>query len=192
MNADKLYEDILKLLALIKDDEEKLTIVLSYLEKQILNEYQVEKKMTLPEKYKNTILQIADAIDTGIVCFLNPDTMEIEQVQNSTIFDLEEYKEQNDDMLDEFGMNYQNWDNYIKFEPLERDEVYRIMENFTSETDDTKLAGKLEDALSSPQPEPEFIRVISQYGKNTQWVKYKKQQTINRVKTQLLNELRLI
>jgi hypothetical protein len=191
MEASKLYNDIQELLLVIKDDEEKLMNVISYLEKLILNEYKTENKKALPEEYKDTILQIADAIDTGVVCFLNPETMEIEQVQNRTIFDLNEYEEQNDDMLDEFGMNYFNWDDYIKFEPLERDEIYRIMENFITQQDNVKFAEKLEDVLSSPQPEIGFIKAVREFGQNDQWVKYKKQETINHVKAKLLNELRL-
>lgn len=191
MKSEELYVDIIGMLSLIDNDEEKLMAVLNFLENQILNDGINPKNNELPEEYRSTILQIAHAIERGFVCYLNPDTLEIEQVENRGIFENEAYNEQNEDLLDEYDLSNAKWDDRIKFEPLDSNDVLLIMQKFVTQLNDEGLSRKLESVLGEENPVTKFRRIIEKSDKRSAWKAYRDQATIDYVKTRLLDQMRL-
>lgn len=191
MEPKFLYEDILGMLTIIKDDEKKLIEVLTCLENQILGTENRKKKNAISPEYRETIMQIATALENDFVCYLNPDTLEIEQLPRSTVFNMDDYEEQNDDMIDEFDMNYMKWDNYIKFEPPGPNELLIMMEKYVSQLKDSRIGSKLVTALDKINPVSSFIKVINASSQKEDWEEFRQQETINYVNDTLTNKMRL-
>lgn len=74
----------------------------------------------IPEKVIN---EIAGLIDCGLICFLNPETLEIETIMGNSYYD--DYS----DMRDEIFSRIDNWPKCIEIVPPESWEGFKIMEN---------------------------------------------------------------
>jgi len=192
MEANFLYQDILGMLSIIKNDTDKLMAVLSCLENEILGENRVKKDTEISAEYRDTIMQIADSVCNGFINFLNPETMEIEQLQRNTTYDSEEYEELNDDMIDEYGMNYMKWDNYIKFEPPGPTDLIRIMEKFVSQLKNSLIGSKLVNSLEGPTPISSFLRIVEKENCGQEWEQFRKNETLNYVNDILTNKMRTL
>ena len=192
MDTKKQYARIMDMLDMIKDKPEKLSKVLGFLDQLIVSDDGVDHSANIPEEYREIVYQIADIIDQGEVCYLNPDTMEIQQVSEENLYDSSEtFQEQNDDMLDEYDLDYMKWDNRVRFEPLEKDELYNIMQKFVDKVDDQQLSRKLENALEKDNPTAYFSDVIHNTELESDWMIYKNAETRNYVNAVLQDVLRL-
>jgi hypothetical protein len=174
MRTEELYQYILEKLYNIKDDKVKLTHLLNWLDEEDLDEINGYVPGEIPEEYKSIISQITDALNKGFVCFLNPYTFEIEQVQGKGIFDYEEYEEQNEDMIDEYGLNYIKWDDYIKFEPFDRTELLGKMEKFVFRSGDNKLKQQLGTDIEEERPIFRCMKVFEKAGRMEDWLSFKR------------------
>jgi len=68
----------------------------------------------LPQKYTEVVNQIAGSIDAGLVCYLNPDTLETDgfpQQLLSEIFDDEENEDE--DPENKFELKYTQWESIL-------------------------------------------------------------------------------
>jgi len=191
MNTEKLYQDILGLVSLIRNDEDRLLEVINFLENQQLSKHHIGSSIEIPEECRDPIIQISEALENGFICFLNPETLEIEQVDRSTYFQSEDFEEQNDDKLDEFDLSYMGWNDYIRFEPLNLNEVYLVMEKYVAQRNDGELTRCLENSLSDERPVISFLEIIKDNDLEESWLSYKRQATTEYVTARLLNELRL-
>lgn len=191
MTTEKLYGDVLSLLSLIREDKEKLTEILTFLEDQQLTQYNNRPDTNISDEYSNTILQITESLENGFICFLNPITLEIEQVPQSMYFESQDIVEQNEDKLDEFGLNYVQWDDYIRFEPLGPNEIFIIMENYVTYVGKGDIVSKLEDALDDEFPVESFEKAVANSNLQEDWQVYKRKAMISYVSGRLLNELRM-
>jgi hypothetical protein len=84
----------------------------------------------LPEKFASCINPIAQSIDGGFTCYLNPETLEMEETPKSLIDDTHEFK-----MITGFDpeneqLKHESCDECYTFEPLDTHESFRIMESF--------------------------------------------------------------
>lgn len=192
MDANKLFRDTRGMLNMIKNDEDKLREALTFLEDQQLSKHHTDPLVEVPEDCRATVHQIADALENGFVCFLNPETLEIEQLEQNTYYPNEDYEELNEDRMDEFDLNYKTWDNMIRFEPLNVNEIYLIMEKYVAQREDGELTRRLEDSLSNEKPLNSFRKIIDECGFTLKedWQDYKKCAIIEYVTAKLLNELR--
>lgn len=191
MKTSALYNDILTILSQFKDNDKMLLKVFSFLEDQLLITKSSKLHPDIPQKYYETVLQIATAIDSGFICYLNPQTLEIEQVQKKAMLDAEEIEEQQDDMLDEFALNYMKWERFIEFTPFERDEILDMMENFANQLNDEKMNTELEYVLQGDKPLTDFQRIVDNSEYEDAWHEFRKQATINYVQDILVTELGL-
>lgn len=189
METENLYDDIVSMLEMIRNDENKLGRVLTCIENEVMGAGRVIKEETMPEKYDEVIGQITDQMDSGFVAFLNPDTLEMEVMSKSDFYTSEIYEEQHDDRLDEFDMNYYNWDRMVKFEPFNTEEYYGMMESFVNDLDDEKWRPRLEDALSQNRPAEVFHKILENSDMESRWDDYKMSYIGNFVKDRLLQEL---
>lgn len=188
MRTDELYQMVLSKLGHIKDDEAKLSSVFILLE-ELEDGNQpgeiVSAEIEDGEEYKNVVMQIADALNDGFICFFNPETLEIEQVDCKAWFHPVEIAEQNDDMLDEYGLDYLKWNDYLRFDPFDREDLRIAMEDFAEEIDDPELSRKLTDKLEANAPLRDMLKIIRHAGKEDVWNVFKKQEIINYVKGEL-------
>ncbi len=68
-----------------------------------------------------------------------------------------EIAEQNEDMLDEFALDYIKWDEYIRFDPFGRRSYGQLWRSFAVEIDDEKLGEKLQNEMELNRP----LRMLS-------------------------------
>ena len=131
-----------------------------------------------PEKLK----QIADDLDTGMVCHYHKVTGEIEVYPHELSnpgFD-EEFWE---DVMEKVS---ENRDDYIEFEPMSSRESFRVMENFISKIDDIRIHNKFIDAISRKRPFANFKDALDYYPElREQWLVFKNQAYIDYVKEQI-------
>lgn len=172
MKSNELLNQILPILHSVKDDEEKLQRILDFLLEEIYEEPD-DEEIVIPEKYRELVRKTAESIDCGMVCFINPATLEMEDVPKSLLeerFFTEDDEEEEDDVLD---LQHENWEKCITVEPPESSESFTIMENFVSEVGDKNLKQKLINALSNRRPFANFRNIIdgSQYRK--EWFAFK-------------------
>ena len=130
--------------------------------------YLEEKKKGLPEKI---VQEIAEMLDCGHVCYLNPDT-------NETVFTLNPeswpyYEESDADTENLEKVN--TWERRIKLTPPESFESFQFMESFIGELPESEstLRNKLISALSHSHPFARFKAVIDSCPFRQEWFAHK-------------------
>lgn len=114
---------------------------------------------------KEVINAIAQEIDMGMVCFLNTDTLEVESVlgESYNAWDDDDFKDFYQEVYDKID----NWVNFIRIEPPQSWQSFKIVEDFieTCISDDDTLKKRLWDAISKRKPFQNFKFIIddSQY-----------------------------
>ena len=78
ISPQSLLDKILQLLSAVRNDNEKLSRILTFLESEILPEKENDDDIKIPKKYEAVVHSIADNISAGLVCCLNMDTLEVE------------------------------------------------------------------------------------------------------------------
>jgi hypothetical protein len=115
----------------------------------------------LPEKFSACINRIAQSIDAGFICYLNPETLEMEQIQKSLVDNPGGPKKITGFGFENGKPEHDNWDKCYVFKPLNRHESYKIMEAFAENVGDKILQEELFYALSRENPFADFEHVIN-------------------------------
>lgn len=192
MEAQKLLNEILPILYTVKEDPIKLQKVLDFLLDEIYEEPEENDEIEVPEKYLKAVSKIADSIDAGLICFLNMDTLEIEDIPKELLYELdlrEDLDDEDEESDDGFNLKYHTWENRMTFEPLESHESFKIMRRFTDQLEDEKLQGKLYNALNHSKPFANFKFLIDNSDYRQNWFDFKKHQLEIHVKELLSIEL---
>ena len=120
---------------------------------------------------KETVREIAEMLDGGHICYLNPDTLE-------TVFTLnpgswEYYEESEDDI--KIHEQVDSWERRITLAPPESFESFKFMEGFIDELPEreSSLRYKLVSALSHSHPFARFKAVIDSCPYRQEWFAYK-------------------
>lgn len=185
MNASQLLDNILKILYTVKEDKSKLEKILRFLEDEIYEEPKASE-IEIPEKYKKIVSQIADSIGAGFICYLNPETLEIEEIHMNMMEDQYNFEDSDSEYDDEINYKYYKWEEYVLFEPLESDESFQIMEQFTQQLNNSKLQNKLFNALNNRKPFANFKYLIDNSLYRQDWFDFKKPWLENHVYELLL------
>ncbi len=190
MKTEEIYLDIVEKLSRIKENRGILVEVLDFLEEKISNEME-DTDDQIPPEYADLIEQITEALNNGFVCFLNPETLELEQVSNSGLFGVSEteYDEQHDDMVDEFGLDYPEWESYVRFEPFGRDDMLDIMGKYVDLLHDNALKIQLENLPDDERVVDQFDRIMERTGNMDDWNSFKKKEIENYVTSHLMSRL---
>jgi hypothetical protein len=106
-----------------------------------------------------------------MVCFINPATLEMEDVPRSILE--ERFFTEEDEEDNEFDLQHKNWDKCINVEPPESRESFEIMENFIDEVDDKNLQRKLLNALERRHPFANFKNTIENSDYRKAWFAFK-------------------
>lgn len=192
-----LLDQILEIIENMKDDELKLQQILDYLETEVVDEdYNYNPMDELPDKYKPVVNEIAQYMDLGMVCYLNPETVELSFIPQELFYDIErsddveEVKQQLDDLHGWQTVDFLDWDNPIEFSPFPSHQSFRIREKFAHNLpDDEKIRPRLIDALRNRKPFANFGRIINNSDLREDWFKFKQQYLDNIVAEELLMEL---
>ena len=148
--------------------------------------------LEIPFEYESIIEQITESVYNGYVCYLNPETLEIEQVADEGTAGMSEseYAEQNDDMIDEFGLNYTQWEDYIRFEPFSRDDMMNRIDDFITNLDDQNLKLELDDFLDEEELFNQFPAILERTGYALDWNVFLRNEIESYVKIQISDTIR--
>ena len=185
MKADKLLQEILQIIHEVKDDEKELQRILDFLHEDMNNPLEDEPEEQLPEKYDAVVKDVAGSIDAGFVCFLNTDTLEIDEFPRELLSNSYLYTMNTGVSLDKLNLKYTQWENYITIEPLEGNESFRIMEKYAEQLDNARLRAQLVNALYNPKPFANFKRIIDNSDYRQDWFDFKDNQLQDYVKTMI-------
>jgi len=189
MKADKILDEVLQIIRSVKEDEKALQKILDFLEEEIILSYEGDVK--LPEKYSRVVKEIADNINAGLVCFLNPDTLETDELPQEFVTEPFNYEMETGMTMEDFNPKYTEWDKCITIQPLPANDSFEIMEKFTAQLDNSKLKTHLLTVLNNRKPFANFKRIIDDSDIRQQWFDFKDHHVQNYVKTIIESELRI-
>lgn len=173
MNTNQLMNEILAVLQTIQNDKHKLEKLHQFVVNEIYEEPEPEE---IPEKYKKIVSEIADNLLAGLVCFLNPDTLEIEFLPKNLAYDPEEFEMVTGETWESAGIKHENWQKCIEVEPMESFDSFKVMEYFIDELNNEKMQEKLVKALNKPKPFANFRNVVENSDYRQQWFEFRQKQ----------------
>ena len=120
---------------------------------------------------EETVREIAEMLDCGHVCYLNPDTNETVFIPNPASW---EYFEEPDMVTKELE-KVDSWERRIKLAPPESFESFQFMETFIDELPENEsiLRNKLISALSHSHPFARFKAAIDNCPYRQEWFDHK-------------------
>ena len=170
MNKNQLQDKILAIIRTVFDDKKALERIHTFLMDEIYQEPEPEE---IPEKYKKAVAEMADSLLTGLVCFFNPETLEIEFIPKDLAYDPEEYEMVTGETLESAGLKHEDWPKCIDIEAMESSEAYLMMENFTDEIGDDDLRNQLLNALDRRKPFANFKHIVENSTYRQQWFDFR-------------------
>ncbi len=175
MNHQQLLNEVLAVLHTVKDDKAKLEKIHQFMLSEIYEEPEEEQ---IPEKYKKIVAEIADALTAGLYCFLNPETLEWEDIPETFLDDTLETGLDEEDMI---PIKHTEWNRCIALEPMHSSEAFQIMADFTEEIDDQQLKDQLINALNKRKPFANFKWIIDNSDYRQNWFEFRQKQYENHV-----------
>lgn len=132
-----------------------------------------------------TLKDIADYLDMGMICFYHIRTGELEyypdELRVNVGFDEELWQE----TIDKVGSDLQA---YIRFEGMGSHESFMIIESFVAEIADARIRQRFVDAISFKKPFQNFKQLLRNYPVlEQQWFAFKSQQYIEQLAEQVEN-----
>jgi hypothetical protein len=188
MKTDDLLHQILPILHSVKDDEEKLQQILDFLMEEIYEE--PEEEVEIPEKYKKLVKETAGSIDAGFVCYINPDTLETEDIPANLMNDPHDFMMATGYSLEDYDLKHDKWEKVIVVAPLESRESFWIMERFADQIPDMMMKQKVIQALQQRRPFANFKNIIDNSDYRMQWFAFKQKQLEEHVWEEIAYELK--
>jgi len=173
MKAADLLDDILLILREVKEDKEVLQKILDFLQEEVIMPDEEEYTVQLPERYNAVVKEIAGNIDAGQVCFLNTDTLEIDDMPYGLYSNPEIYEMETGMTLEEFNPAYTQWEKYITIEPPESNESFKIRSKYADQLDNSRLKTRLVNALNNRRPFANFKLIIENSDARKDWFSFK-------------------
>ena len=172
MQPHSLLDQILPILSAVRNDKEKLTRILTFLESEILPQIEEEEdnEIKIPDKYEALVHTIADNIFAGLICHLNMDTLELENYPANV--DPEEWEASTGEIF-VAGSKHLERQNLLSFEPLDSPDSFRIMENFVEQLDNDKVQNTLIDIMNKGKPFAHFNSYIHYSKYREDWFKFR-------------------
>lgn len=135
---------------------------------------------------KEVIIDIAQEIDMGMICFLNTDTMEFDSVLGQS-YDAY-WTGDHDDLYQEVYEKVNGWEHSVKIEPPESWQSFKIIENFIENCvpDNDSIKSCLWNAISGGKPFQNFRVIIDNSQYRQLWFDFKQSQLEQFVLEQLL------
>ena len=169
----------------VKEDPTALQKILDYLNEEIVLPEEEENEVKIPERYNNAVKEIAGSIDAGLVCFLNTNTLQIDELPKELVASPAMYKMETGMSIKDFKPKYTRWKKYITIEPLESNESFKIMEKFVDQLDNSKLRERLVYALNNRKPFANFKNIIDNSDIRQDWFDFKDEKLQEYVKSMI-------
>jgi len=185
MKADQLLDEVLMIIRSVKEDTEALQKILDFLNEEIILPAEEEIKVKIPERYNNAVKDIAGSINAGLVCFLNTNTLQIDELPKELVSSPSLYKMETGISLKDFKPKYTRWKKYITIEPLEPNESFKIMEKFVDQLDNSKIRERLVYALNNRKPFANFKNIIDNSTFRQDWFDFKDKELQEYVRTMI-------
>lgn len=133
--------------------------------------------MTLTDE---NIVEIAELLDCGMICYFHRPTGTVESHPdpNDPYFDPDPWQ----DIIDKVE---NDWDNYDRFEKMDSNQGFQVMENFAYSLTDLKFRDKILDRLSKRKPFQNFKILIDSSDYRQDWFDFKEKAYIDHVKQQI-------
>lgn len=133
--------------------------------------------MTLTDEH---ISEIAELLDCGMICFYHRPTGTIESYPDpdDLYFDPEPWQ----DIIDKIE---NNWSSYDRFEKMDSNQGFQVMENFAHSLTDINFRNRILNRLSKRRPFQNFKLLIDSSDYRQAWFDFKKQAYIEFVKQQI-------
>lgn len=157
-------------------------------------------QMKIPKKYQSLVAEVAESLDAGLVCYINPDTLEKVEIpkdimeEGSYDFDEEEEGEEQEDIKGD--LFYQDikrinmdWEKCLTIEPPESHIAFGYMEAFVNHLPEGRLKTALFNALSRRKPFGNFNAIIHQSDAREDWLAFKQECMEQYVAEQLMGNL---
>lgn len=146
----------------------------------------MDNREDTPRKF-NLIREIAQELDCGMDCYYNPKTKELITLFGEQLMmqggDEDYYREMFKEQIDKVEANEAD---FIRIEPLESLESFKIMENFKDQLSDKILQNQLENALTDRKPFQNFKLLVDNSEYREEWFRFKNQEIEHIVKNILL------
>jgi hypothetical protein len=138
------------------------------------------------ELYPNELIsKVAESIDCGMICFINTETFEMEDVPREFIEDPEEFEALTGATEETMDLKHRQWEHVISIEPMDSDESFRIMEDFAQSMTDQRFQQQLIEAISHKKPFANFKQIIDHSEFRQDWFDFRQQYMESYVKEQL-------
>jgi len=129
-----------------------------------------------------TLKDIAEMLDMGMVCFYHKPSGEMDYYPN----DLKNLSFDEEPWAETINKIEANLDDYIRFEGMSSHEAFGIMEDFVGGIDHIPTHNKCIDAISQKKPFRNFNDLLGYYPDLRQeWFSYKLERYMAYVKTQV-------
>jgi hypothetical protein len=182
----ELLDEIHACLHSVTEDRDKLETILKFCRENIVTE---PEKHEIPEKYKQLVSNVAEELLSGMICFVNGDTLETESVPREMIEDPFGFEFINGGDPNDWNSEHKTWKNCITVNPMESFESFNIMERFVNEVDDEVFRKKLTSALQRKKPFSNFNYLIEGSEYRQKWFDFRQTETEDYVYTLLYSEL---
>ena len=128
------------------------------------------------------VKNIAELLDCGELCFFHAPTGAIESYPDpdNPYVELEEWQEIIDRVEDDRS-------NFIKFEPMDSMQSFRVMEDFANSLSDDAFRDRLIHQLSQRKPFSKFKWTIDNSNYRQDWFDFKEQAYLQWVRQQLID-----
>lgn len=186
MNKQQLLNDILAVLQTIMEDKPKLEKLHDFVIEEI---YEEPSEPKIPEKFQKLVSEVADGLTAGFVYFVNPDTLEVEEVPQQALKEPEEYETMTGTTAEDLNLKYQSWEKCIEIEPPASNDSFKIMELFAEKVPDANLRGKLIDVLNRRRPFANFKHLIDNSDYRQEWFDFRQKRLEQYVYEILENEM---
>lgn len=194
MNKKELMDEILFMLRTVMEDQEKMEKIHRYMKDEFYEEME-EEEFEIPTKYKELVKSIAENTDMSMICYLNPESLEMIAIPSD--FSIEgfwESEEEESDFVDEYELlkddfkKIDSWEKYVILRAPESEDSYRIMEEFVDQLPESRLKNQLSNALNRSHPFRNFNKIIHQSDAREDWFAFKRKELEKRVYEELVDK----
>lgn len=169
-----------QILCQLRDELRKNSIIIMEVQKQ---------PVEIPEKI---IGEIAEWLDCGMVCFLNPETGKVETTLGPSYDDYYAMDEDEEDSLEAEALSrIDSWERVVRIDSPESWESFQIMEGFVEQAlpEECPLRSSLARALKGRKPFSHFKSLVDDSEYRSLWFDFKHKQLVELVRGRVIDAL---
>ena len=173
-----MNSEILNCETLREDSQEQLEKLHLYMRNELYkDENTIDEAVIIPERYASLVKEVADSLSAGMVCYINPATLEKTDIPQSVIDLFDEEEVEDEDETDPFYADLKrirhDWEQTITISPPESQESFSFMERFVNTLPQSSLSKMLSNALSGRKPFRHFNHLIHQSDEREAWFAFR-------------------